>query len=526
MSIRKPVIDYTNKDYASLRRAMLELARYRLPEWTDQAPGDLGVLLVDLFAYMGDIILYYQDRIANETFLDTAVERRSVMHLLRLIGYELRPAVAAGADLTLTFKAPAAGQEQVTIPTGAQFVTQGKSLETFEYLGPPRVIDLGSSQVRATADGRRAYTGLPVRHSRAVTGEVLGSSSGEPGQRFKLARKPLIPESLKVEVDEGAGAVLWQRRQSLLYYIDDDGRVTLAGPESREYFIQLDENGDAWVVFGDGVYGRKPAVGTNNIHADYRVGGGIAGNVAAGAISKAVTAIPLLDSAVNPKQAAGGEEAESIEHGARFGPLAFRSGNRAVTISDFFSLAHQAGGVAKVRARTRGWNQVELFVAPVGGGAAPADLKRRLVAYFEDKRMVGTQILIRDPTYVEIDISVEVIVEHNFQPADVRHQAEAAIAALVAFYKADFGRPLYLSKVYEAIEAIAGVHAATVTRFARRSALSAHLPRLARLPVRAREPFDPASFKRAAELSGRIDIDEYEIPAPGQLEVTIKEVPP
>jgi len=48
-----PTIDYTNKDFQSLRRAMLELARYRLPEWTDQSPSDLGVLLVDLFAYMG-----------------------------------------------------------------------------------------------------------------------------------------------------------------------------------------------------------------------------------------------------------------------------------------------------------------------------------------------------------------------------------------------------------------------------------------------------------------------------------------
>jgi hypothetical protein len=77
----KPAIDYTNKDYASLRRAMLELARYRLPEWTDQSPSDLGVLLVDLFAYMGDIVLYYQDPIASESFLSTATERRSVLNL-------------------------------------------------------------------------------------------------------------------------------------------------------------------------------------------------------------------------------------------------------------------------------------------------------------------------------------------------------------------------------------------------------------------------------------------------------------
>src|SRR5215470_15722953 len=95
-----PTIDYTNKDFQSLKRAMIDLARYRLPEWTDQSANDLGAMLVDLFAYMGDVVLYYQDRIANESFLQTAAERRSVLNSLRLIGYELAPPLPAAAELT------------------------------------------------------------------------------------------------------------------------------------------------------------------------------------------------------------------------------------------------------------------------------------------------------------------------------------------------------------------------------------------------------------------------------------------
>src|SRR5712691_2657531 len=139
----RPAIDYTNKDYASLRRAMLDLARYRLPEWTDHTPSDLGVLLTDMFAYMGDIILYYQDRIASELFPGTAQERRSVLQLMRLIGYELAPPKPARADLLLTFNVPA-GPAVVAVPTGAQFATllpQNDPL-LFEYLGPPLTIDL------------------------------------------------------------------------------------------------------------------------------------------------------------------------------------------------------------------------------------------------------------------------------------------------------------------------------------------------------------------------------------------------
>src|SRR5262249_50738297 len=109
-----PTIDYTKKDFQSLRQAMLDLARYRLPERTDRSPGDLGMVLVDLFAYMGDVILYYQDRIANESFLSTAVERRSVLNALRLIGYELAPPIPARAELTLFFNPPPNGSSPIT----------------------------------------------------------------------------------------------------------------------------------------------------------------------------------------------------------------------------------------------------------------------------------------------------------------------------------------------------------------------------------------------------------------------------
>ena len=123
----QPWIDYTNKDYESLVVAMKALARERLPAWTDHSPNDLGILLLELFAYMGDIILYYQDRIANESFLPTARERRSILYLLRLIGYKLLPATSASADLTLLFEMPdIEGGESalVTIQPGAQFGTK------------------------------------------------------------------------------------------------------------------------------------------------------------------------------------------------------------------------------------------------------------------------------------------------------------------------------------------------------------------------------------------------------------------
>jgi Baseplate J-like protein len=473
--VQTPAIDYTNRDYASLRQALLDLARYRLPEWTDRSPADLGVLMVDLFSYAADVVMYYQDRIANESFLGTAVERRSVMNLLRLIGYELAPPVAAATEVTLVFNPPKpAATTKVTVPSGAQFVTSGSGApQTFEYLGPDLVIDLASDQVsRDPLDKKdlRTYAGLPVRHSRAVPTEVLGCSTGEPNQRFALSQQPVLLDTLDVEVDEGAGYVLWQQRASLLYNEGPDGRITLSSAVARDYYVQFDETDKAWIVFGDGVYGRRPAIGANNLRATYRVGGGVIGNVPRGAIAAAITKIdPLLASVKNPNPAAGGADHEALDHAVKFGPLSFRSGQRAVTLSDYTALANQAGGVSKVRAFLRGTNHVELYVAPEGerAGPVPEDLRRRLTAYFDDKRIVGTFLAVMDPITVPIAVKLTVEVSSNYRPDQVRQAVIDVVHDLYAYHNVDFGQTLYLSDLYARTDAVPGVAAVTVTRFRR-----------------------------------------------------------
>src|SRR5262245_42395244 len=161
MMTTPPAIDYTNKDFASLRRAMLDLARYRLPEWTDQSPGDLGMLLVDLFASMGDVILYYQDRVATESFLQTAVERRSVLNALRLTGYEVAPPAPAAAELTLVFNSPTNGSSPiVTIRQGAQFERRmhRRVLKPSSIWDPVSTSTFRPTRLRGAPMGRSAST--------------------------------------------------------------------------------------------------------------------------------------------------------------------------------------------------------------------------------------------------------------------------------------------------------------------------------------------------------------------------------
>jgi hypothetical protein len=107
-----------------------------------RADADFTIALCDAFAVTLDVLGFYQERIANENYLRTATERRSILELSRLIGYELAPGVAAGTHLAFTLQEvpgnPAAAAEPVTIPVGTRVQSvpgpgeQPQSFETVE----------------------------------------------------------------------------------------------------------------------------------------------------------------------------------------------------------------------------------------------------------------------------------------------------------------------------------------------------------------------------------------------------------
>ena len=102
-------IAYRSGTHGTVLRRMLAVLGSRsrrtwIPGWSD----DPAVALLDAWATVADVVTFYQERIANEGFLRTATERRSVLELARAIGYELRPGVAAATYLDFRIQEPAA----------------------------------------------------------------------------------------------------------------------------------------------------------------------------------------------------------------------------------------------------------------------------------------------------------------------------------------------------------------------------------------------------------------------------------
>jgi len=96
--IKKPVVDYTARDFESIKEALVEYARKYYPNnYQDFNEAGFGSMVLDTVAYAGDILSFYLDYQANESFLDTALERENVIKLAKQLGYKHRgPASAVG----------------------------------------------------------------------------------------------------------------------------------------------------------------------------------------------------------------------------------------------------------------------------------------------------------------------------------------------------------------------------------------------------------------------------------------------
>jgi hypothetical protein len=147
---------------------------------------DPAIALLDAWATVADVLTFYQERIANEGYLRTATERRSVLELARLVGYALRPGVAASVYLAYALDKGAA---PVTIPKGAQansVPAPGELMQTFETAEP--------------LDARVEWNAIKPRLTRPqvfkTIDEVVGAGLYLKGIATKL--KPNDPLIVKV----------------------------------------------------------------------------------------------------------------------------------------------------------------------------------------------------------------------------------------------------------------------------------------------------------------------------------------
>src|SRR5579859_268143 len=281
-----------------------------------------------------------------------------------------------------------------------------------------------------------------VTQQSQVVAEPLGAANGEPDQVVQLANRPVITQSVQVAVN----GVLWSQIDDLMAAppevpVRDPLLPPGVGMQASKYptpqaFAVDGESGQ--LQFGNGLHGARPAAGAS-IVASYAYGGGAAGNVGIGAISSSPQ-LPAGFIVENPLPTWGGDDGESVSDAEQSIPNYLQNGGRAVSALDFSNIVKQTPGVQLGRVEilplfnpdqqdipTPG--AVTVMVIPDALGAPEPDLPflDAICAYLEPRRLVTTEVYVRGPVYVGLNVSIGVDVIAGQDIATVRQAVRDAV---------------------------------------------------------------------------------------------------
>lgn len=473
-------VDYTGKDYYALRDELIARIQDRIPDWTATDPADFGVALVEAFAYLGDLINYYIDRNANESFIGTATQRKSVLNIAQNYGYV--PAGYRQAYTTLTFTNTS--DASITVPAGTVVsgeVVINDTVQTVYFttnVETEIVEQVGESPGTGDITAYHGRSVLLVSNNANTNGELIGTSTGLPNMSFDLGETPVVDGSIELYVQDGDVFSKWTQVQHILDY----------GPNDLVFSVYLNDDDTVTINFGDGISGVIPTL-YSEIRAKYTVGGGELGNVSVDTINT-ISYVPGLSEAqttalqsdltvTNSAVGIGGSDPETTDEIRLISPLTLRANNRAVTLQDYADLSLAVSGIGKANATASVWTSVTVYIAPSRSATDPDNApgldelgnpteeylrnEADVTTYLEDKILLGTTVTIQPPTYVDLTISITYTKLSQYTTSEIETAIKSKLLTEFGYNGMNFEDTIYPQDIEYALAQVPGVKVANVT---------------------------------------------------------------
>lgn len=450
--LQVPTIDYTSKDYTGFVQSMLGFAATAFPQWQPYSEGDMGLMLVELMAYLGDILSYYGDRITQEAYLPTATQRLSILNIAQLLGY--RPGNGTPSSGYVTFQTDATGPP-IEVPMTTQL--------TSEFSTDQDAPIIFETQQDVVVPGNGGTATVEVVQGITQTMVQLGQSDGSANQALTIPDLGVIDGTVVVYVETDTGAEQWNEVQLLVE----------ADASDQSFATTTDAYGVTTVLFGDGVNGLIPP-NQMLIWATYRIGVGAAGNLPAGSVYAFVDPIAGVDvqllagaDTYNSTAMTGGSDPESNEQIRANAPAAFRTQYRAISPQDYVDMALAVPGVLMATAIATNSTSVTLYVIGPNYTLPGPAMVDAVLTYFDDKTAAGVTLSVASPSVILVDIGttdseVVLVVKDKYYREQVQNNVIAAIQAFINPPNVTFGQLLTVGELYETIMNVDGVAYAVI----------------------------------------------------------------
>lgn len=414
---------------------------------TDYSEGNILIIILSLFAAIAEVLHYYVDNMARETFLSTARRYDSVVKHGALVDYHARAAIAATVDVILSRSITGNSiGAKLTIPQGTLFTDSS-----------------GNSWLSArdvTWYSNVTTCKVPIVQHEKYTASALNNMVIPTGDRVIL-NLGTLPNGKYYE----QGSMSLQIGGETWVLVDTFAK---SKPTDKHFMVSVDESLSPYIMFGDGTFGKKPAAGAKITNVVFYLTNGTQGNVKSNTITSVPSVISssITDATVsNAYDAGGGSNYENFTMLKEHIPLSVKTLGVAITKEDFESLAMLVDGVNKAKADYECGRKLTVYISPDGGAVASSELINRVYHLLSQRAPMTTWLKVKSAGKVQIILEMDVTGKKSYKTAEIQTQILTALYNAYSPEQAQIGGSVRLSDIYALIDNLSTVDYLHLTKF-------------------------------------------------------------
>ena len=412
-------------------------------------------VLLDILAYNTHYNAYYLNMVANESFLDTALLRDSVVSHAKTLGYLPHSMKAPNATINFLVSSPNTTDGTLTIPAGYSFLSNQIDSKVYNFV----VLE---DTIVTKANSSYYFENLDISEGQLITYSFNHNQTSNPKQTFLLPDNNIDTTTIKVGVSSSPTTTNIE-----IYSLVTD--ILDIKNDSSVYYLQETKNGQYQIYFGNGIVGKSLPDGSV-VSITYLVTNGTSANKA----NNFVGALTLSDSlsqtltnfTVTPiSAAAGGSERETVDSIKFSSTAQFSTQNRLITTKDYESyLTKNYPSIDSISVwggeeeTPRAYGKVFVSLKPKEDYYISETEKRRILTeIIAPKAIVSVETIIRDPEYLYLLVSNYVQYNKNktTQNAEgIKNSIKNAIILYNQTYLNKFGATFVLSKLQDSVDGV------------------------------------------------------------------------
>lgn len=412
-----PIFSYTHRSYEDARQeGISKIPIISKGAWTDTNSSDPGIIIIDYIHALVDMLQYYQDHQALESYITTAKERKNIFMLAHQLGYDIN--CAKGSMVEVKFSLPKEHESGIYIPSNTVVTTSEAPRIPF-YTLEDTYVNPGMTSVT-----------IPCKQglSASYTYTGTGISSLTPG--YQVEDQYVILPNLGIDLDTISIT------DNYFTYWKKVNNTTFEDAGTKCYSVHLLPDGNVKVQFGNDERGYTPKE-TDILYIDYIYNLGSKGKVGANTITLLSKKEHITDEdgnvitnfiITNPEESTGGTDPEDSETIVSLAPSIIKTQDRAVTLDDYEAIARKIPGVKDAKAydiKTSPddclYYEVKVLIIPEDGVSNDI-LNTEVYNILSRKSIPPVIISIISPTYKEINLDITVVIDNNYLEESVEYQ--------------------------------------------------------------------------------------------------------